>query len=67
MPTAESIPMDPRNAHSINEGTNLNIRENMKAGAGVTFTEGFKHTDIGPSYNDVMNAKNQRLTLDQYR
>ena len=31
------------------EGTSFRIRENMKAGVGVTFREGDSHVDQGPT------------------
>ena len=33
----------------MSEG-NFNIKENMKAGAGITYIEGTSHVDRGPTY-----------------
>lgn len=55
--TVESAPIDPRSVASMMEGTNLNIRDNMKAGPGVTFTEGYGHKDVGPTYQESVNQR----------
>ena len=55
--TIESAPIDLRAAATMCEMTNFNIRDNMKAGPGVVFIEGFGHKDVGPTYQDSVNQR----------
>jgi hypothetical protein len=41
---------------------NFNIKENMKAGQGIKFSEGINHVDNGPSY-----ISENKLTLKEYK
>lgn len=43
----------------MSEG-NFNIKENMKAGAGITYMEGNSHVDKGPTYEKVKSEHGEK-------
>lgn len=53
----------------MSEG-NFNIKENMKAGAGITYIEGTSHVDRGPSYFQMVKSElgeKQLYTMAEYQ
>lgn len=44
---------------------NLNIKENMKAGTGIVFSEGKNYIDEGLSYHHSVKA--EQMTLKSYK
>lgn len=49
---------------------NFNIKENMKAGAGITYIEGTSHVDRGPSYFQMVKSEmgeKQLYTMAEYQ
>lgn len=58
-----------KNSQVMSEG-NFNIKENMKAGAGITYIEGTSHIDRGPSYFQMVKSElgeKQLYTMAEYQ
>jgi len=64
----QPVPYDRGNFAHIESNSNFRIKDNMKAGYGIVFTEGSNHVDRGPPVSELMKKSglNYKYSLSEY-